>query len=195
MKRKIIKVYISILRRYLLFFYDKKYLTGRMFSRESYTLGWRMAKKFCWNQKLRSINKKVPWPCNFQSNILYPENIEFDVDYIDNFFNFGCYYQAVGKIKIGKRTQIAPNVGIITSNHDLLDIDRHVEAKAVSIGDDCWIGMNAMILPGVTLGNHTVVGAGSVVTHSFPEGKCVIAGNPAKKIKDLRIEACGTDMK
>jgi acetyltransferase-like isoleucine patch superfamily enzyme len=42
--------------------------------------------------------------------------------------------------------------------------------------------MNAVILPGVTLGDHTIVGAGSVVTHSFPEGHCTIAGNPAKKI-------------
>ena len=46
--------------------------------------------------------------------------------------------------------------------------------------------MNSMILPGVTLGSHTVVGAGSVVTKSFPEGYCVIAGNPAKKIKAIK---------
>lgn len=45
--------------------------------------------------------------------------------------------------------------------------------------------MNCSILPGVTLGEHTIVGAGSVVTKSFPEGNCVIAGNPARKIKEL----------
>ena len=45
--------------------------------------------------------------------------------------------------------------------------------------------MNSVILPGIVLGNHTIVGAGSIVTKSFPEGNCVIAGNPAKKIRDL----------
>lgn len=45
--------------------------------------------------------------------------------------------------------------------------------------------MNSLILPGVKLGDHTVVGGGSVVTKSFPDGYCVIAGNPAKKIKDI----------
>ena len=55
----------------------------------------------------------------------------------------------------------------------------------IIIGQGCWIGMNSVILPGVVLGEKTIVGAGSVVTKSFLEGYCVIAGNPAKKIKDL----------
>ena len=186
-KRIVVTIYILVLKKYLQCFYDKRYLCGRLYNPNNFSLGWRSAKQFCWAQKKSSINRKVPWPCNPNSFIVNPENIEFDIDYMDNFFNFGCYYQAIGKIKIGKRTQIAPNVGIITSNHDVKDIDKHVEPKPVLIGDDCWIGMNSMILPGVTLGNHTIVGAGSVVTHSFPEGKCVIAGNPARKIKDLEL--------
>lgn len=52
----------------------------------------------------------------------------------------------------------------------------------IEIGNDCFIGMNCVILPGVTLGDKTIVGAGSVVTKSFPEGNVVIVGNPAKKI-------------
>ncbi len=51
------------------------------------------------------------------------------------------------------------------------------------IGEKSWIGMNSMILPGVSLGPNTIVGAGSVVTKSFIDGNCIIAGNPARIIK------------
>lgn len=54
--------------------------------------------------------------------------------------------------------------------------------KPITIGDNCWIGMNAVVLTGVELGDYTTVGAGAVVTHSFP-GHCVIAGNPARVIR------------
>ena len=91
----------------------------------------------------------------------------------------------MGNIIIGKGTYIAPNVGIITANHIFSDLDKHEVAKDVILGKQCWVGMNAIILPGVMLGDHTVVGAGSVVTKSFPEGYCVIAGNPAIVIKKM----------
>ncbi|MEQ1824103.1 MAG: DapH/DapD/GlmU-related protein, partial [Fimbriimonadaceae bacterium] len=50
----------------------------------------------------------------------------------------------------------------------------------------CWIGMNAVVLPGVTLGDRTVVAAGAVVTKSFPEGWCIVAGVPAKLLRSLK---------
>lgn len=77
------------------------------------------------------------------------------------------------------------NVGIIAANHDFYDLDSHQPGQDVVLGEKCWIGMNSVLLPGVVLGTHTIVGAGSVVTKSFPCGNCIIAGNPAKKIKDL----------
>ena len=86
---------------------------------------------------------------------------------------------------IGKGTYIAQNVGIITANHDLMEPDVHQQGKEVILGEKCWIGMNAVILPGVKLGDHTVVGAGSVVTKSFEEGYCVVAGNPGRQIRRL----------
>lgn len=72
-------------------------------------------------------------------------------------------------------------------NHDLYDNRKHV-VKDVCIGKYCWIGMNSIILPGTSLGDYTIVAAGSVVTKSFTSGYCVIGGNPAKVLKELDKE-------
>lgn len=60
-----------------------------------------------------------------------------------------------------------------------------MEGKDVVIGEKCWIGMNSVILPGINLGGNTIVAAGAVVTKSFPQGNVVLAGVPAKIIKEL----------
>ncbi len=83
--------------------------------------------------------------------------------------------------------QLAHNVGVLSSNHDLYDQRKSFDKKVV-IGDYSWVGMNSVILPGVKLGTRTIVAAGSVVTKSFPEGYCVIAGSPAKIIRHLDKE-------
>jgi acetyltransferase-like isoleucine patch superfamily enzyme len=101
----------------------------------------------------------------------------------------GCYIQGIGKIYIGDYTQISANVGIISANHDVYDNRKH-KASEVRIGKYCWIAMNTTILPGVTLGDFTIVGAGAVVTKSFTEGYCVIAGNPARLIRRLDPASC-----
>ena len=94
----------------------------------------------------------------------------------------GVYIQDTPHIHIGKRCFIAPNVGIIAINHDPANPANHLPPEDVHIGDDCWIGMNSVILPGVHLGNNVTVGAGSVVTKSFPDNS-IVAGNPAKLIR------------
>ena len=132
-----------------------------------------------------NVNLNVPWPVSARIHIVKPENITFHPDDLNNFQGFGNYFQAIGPIIIGRGTYIAPNVGIITANHSFRDLDMHTQAEAVTIGEKCWIGMNSVILPGVVLGEGTIVGAGSVVTRSFPEGHCVIGGNPAKTIRIL----------
>lgn len=96
----------------------------------------------------------------------------------------GSYIQGGGGVYIGNYVRFGPNVGILSVNHDLYDRTKYIKKKIV-IGDYCWIGMNSTILAGVTLGPSTIVGANSVVTKSFPKGYCVIAGNPAKLIKEL----------
>lgn len=128
------------------------------------------------------------WPVHSTSVVSNPKNIFCGIETSPG-FSPGNYIQAVGKIFIDDYTQIGPNVGIISANHDLYDNRAH-KPSTVKIGKYCWIGMGAIILPGVELGDFTVVGAGAVVSKSFPSGFCVIAGNPAKCIKQLDSNKC-----
>ncbi|MCF6365358.1 MAG: acyltransferase [Bacteroidales bacterium] len=136
-------------------------------------------------QKVLNIgnNKDVYWPVHYTSKVNGAKRIIIGVDTCPGLMR-GCYIQGGGGIIIGDYTQIAPNTHIVSANHDLHDTRKHIRKKVV-IGKYCWIGGGAKILPGTVLGDHTVVGAGSVVTKSFPEGYCVIVGNPAVKIKSL----------
>lgn len=102
----------------------------------------------------------------------------------------GVYINAQNGVHIGDYTNIGPNVGIVSANHDMVNNDVHVKTAPVIIGRFCWMGMGAVILPGVSLGDFTIVGAGAIVTGSFPEGYCVIAGNPARVIKQLNRKEC-----
>ena len=96
----------------------------------------------------------------------------------------GCVIQGRGKVFIGDYVEIGPNCMIISGNHDLYN-QRQVVRKETIIGDYCWLASSAIVLAGVVLGPRTIVGAGSVVTKSFPEGYCVLAGNPAKIVRTL----------
>ena len=131
--------------------------------------------------------KKSPyWPINKNNEITHPQNIYVGIN-SNAGTRPGCYLQGNGGIYIGNYVHFASNIGIISANHNLYNQKEHI-LNEVIIDDYCWIGMNVVILPGCHLGPRTVVGAGSVVTKSFPEGYCVIAGNPAKVIKELDKE-------
>lgn len=172
--RKVMKVFFSI-------FYEKKYLRGKYFDIK--IMGWYWAFRSI-RGRIFGENRKTPWPVHPRSIVGNAENIIFDPDSINVFQVPGCYWQARdATITVGKNCFVAPNVGIITTNHDIYNPARHVSGKSIVISDNCWIGMNAVILPGVILGPHTVVAAGAVVTKSFEEGYCVIGGTPAKMIK------------
>jgi acetyltransferase-like isoleucine patch superfamily enzyme len=141
-------------------------------------------------QKILNIggNRRAYWPVHFTSKVYAPERIMVGVDAYPGYMG-GCYIQGIGGIRIGDYTQIAPNVSIVSSNHDIYD-SRKNHAKEISIGKYCWIGAGAIILPGVVLGDWTIVAAGAVVSKSFPNGKCVIGGVPAKEIKFLDESKC-----
>jgi acetyltransferase-like isoleucine patch superfamily enzyme len=140
-------------------------------------------------QKILGFNRRAYWPVHFTSTVNVPGNVYAGIETCPGFMP-GCYIQGIGKIYIGDYTQIASNVGIVSANHDVHDSRVHDHPKNVRIGKYCWIGMNSVILPGVELGNFTVVGAGSIVTKSFPDGFCVIAGNPARLIRLLDRSKC-----
>lgn len=181
-------VRLSILPFYVLgcLVYDKKLLYGKYFDRTHFSVGWTWIFKYFISQKIFRYNSNVPFPVPPYVFISGPHNIHFHPDDITNFHNVGCYYQAINAhIYIGKGTYIAPNCGLITSNHDIKNLSKSEEGRDININENCWIGMNSMILPGVELGKHTIVGAGSVVTKSFPDGNCILAGNPARIIREI----------
>lgn len=164
--------------------FDKKYIKGRWF--EERRTGWVWVLRALWVQKILRFNSSSPFPINATTTVSNYNNLIFHPDDLNNMQSSGCYFQNFkAKIFIGRGFYIAPNVGIITANHDPYNLDKHLEGKDVIIGEKCWIGMNSVILPGVLLGDSTIVAAGSVVNSSFPEGHCVIGGVPAKFIKHL----------
>lgn len=180
-------VAIFIFRLIFSLFYNKKYLKGKWFD---YRLdGWHWCWKVLIDQKIKGYNRHIPFPVNPTTVVGCLDNITFDIDNIDNFWKTGVYFQCWhGRITIGKGTWIAQNVGLITENHNLHNLSIHSEPQDIVIGENCWLGMNAVILPGVHIASHTIVAAGAVVTHSFVESNIIIGGIPARKIKSLSNE-------
>ncbi len=167
------------------FMYSREYFPkGRWFSSWR-SQGWEWIIPDFWCRVINQRHRGIKWPVSPYTNV-GGKNIYFHPDNVDNFQSTNTYFQSYdASIFIGHGSYIASGVGIITSNHDVYDLDKRSGAADVVIGEDCWIGMNSVLLPGVVLGRHTIVGAGSVVTHSFPEGFCIVAGNPAKVIRVL----------
>ncbi|WP_276349130.1 acyltransferase [Daejeonella sp. JGW-45] len=98
----------------------------------------------------------------------------------------------IGPVSIGSNTILAQNVVLSGMNHGYEDpavppVKQPVSTKQIDVGDNVWIGANSCITAGVTIGKHSVIGAGSVVTKSIPEYS-VAAGNPARVIKRYNFE-------
>lgn len=139
-------------------------------------------------QKIIGFNRSIPWPVHFTSSVSGSKNIIREEGASFPGYSPNCYIQAASKIYIGSKTRIGPSVKLISQNHDIYNIDSHLESEPIRIGKNCWLSANVVILPEVELGDYTIVGAGSVVTKSFKEGYCVIGGVPAKIIKYLDKE-------
>jgi maltose O-acetyltransferase len=121
---------------------------------------------------------RAPFRCDYGSNLRVGSH---------TFANFGLVALDVAEIAIGDHVQIGPNVQLLTPTHPLdpgLRRDGWEAAEPISIGDNVWLGGGAIVLPGVSIGADTVVGAGAVVPRDLPSG-VVAVGNPARVVRQL----------
>ena len=119
-----------------------------------------------------------PFYCDYGTHIKVGKNF---------FANYNCTIIDVAVVTIGDNCQMAPNVAIYTAGHPVYPTTRNSAyeyGKAVTIGDNVWIGGNTVILPGVHIGNNAVIGAGSVVTKDIPDW-CIAVGNPCRVQKKI----------
>lgn len=131
-------------------------------------------------QKILRYNCAYDWSIHFTSRVNGRVVIGDGVEM--SFATSGhCYIQGINGVYIGDETIFAPGVKIISANHSKGNLHKWDKCDAIRVGKRCWIGANAIILPGVTLGDDVIVGAGSVVTKSFPAGATVV-GVPAKMV-------------
>lgn len=130
----------------------------------------------------QSVGKDVwiepDFRCEFGKNIVIEDNV---------YINFGCVILDCAKVQIGANTLIGPNVGIYPVNHSL-DAEERINGgcygKPVTIGKNVWLGGDVKVLAGVTIGDNTVIGTGSIVTKDIPSG-VVAVGNPCKVVRKI----------
>lgn len=116
--------------------------------------------------------------------IVNPNNISIGQD---TFFNYNCLLSAFSKISIGNRVSVSYNVKIITETHDAFDKNFKAITKPIVIKDNVWLGAGSIILPGVTIGEGSVIAAGSVVSNDV-EPWSIVGGVPAKFIKKRSVQ-------
>jgi maltose O-acetyltransferase len=118
-----------------------------------------------------------PFYCDYGTNVTLGERV---------YFNFNCVILDCARVTIGSNVFFAPNVQVYAATHPLDHVVRRTLefGRAVTIGDDVWVGGGAIILPGVRVGSRSVIGAGSVVTRDVPDD-VVVAGNPARVVREL----------
>lgn len=122
-------------------------------------------------------------------HILVPQQMEIGDN--SSISSYTTIYAAFG-VSIGSNCLISSNCGISSINHIQRSLNRRLDdvadfCKPVQIGDNVWIGMNACILPGVTIGKNSIIGSGSVVTKDVPANE-IWVGNPARFVRKLFVD-------
>lgn len=119
------------------------------------------------------VNVRPPFYVDYGYNIHLADGV---------FLNFGCVVLDVTEVTIGTGTQVGPGVQILTADHPRDPAQRRAGVefgRPIRIGANVWIGGGALILPGVSIGDDAIIGAGAVVTRDVPSG-ATAAGNPAR---------------
>ena len=109
--------------------------------------------------------------------------------FIGDHTRIGIHCTIIGPVTIGNHVNLAQGIVVTALNHNFQDTTLRIDEQGIStspviINDDVWIGANAVILPGVTIGKHAVIAAGAVVTKDVPD-YCIVGGVPAKIIKKI----------
>ena len=136
----------------------------------------------------KNLTVTPPFHCDYGKNIFLGDDV---------IINMNCTFVDDKEIRIGSHVLIASNVQIYTASHPVLPRERLVSgwkekgttffrtfARPVEIKNNVWIGGGSIILPGATIGENCVIGAGSVVTRSIP-ANCVAAGNPCRVMREI----------
>ena len=134
------------------------------------------------NQLFKKVGKNVwiepDFKCEFGKNI----TIEDDV-----YINFGCVILDCAEVTIGSHTLLGPNVGLYAANHSIDASERingGCQGKPIHIGKNVWFGGDVKVVPGVTIGDNTIIGTGSIVTKDIPSN-VIAVGNPCKIIREI----------
>ncbi|CAL2082110.1 putative maltose O-acetyltransferase [Tenacibaculum sp. 190524A02b] len=133
------------------------------------------------HELLGTVGKGIVVEHNFHCDFGY--NIHVGANF---YAGYNCTILDMAEVSIGDNCLIAPNVGIYTAGHTINPINRHKTgyAKPITIGNNVWIGGHCAIIGGVTIGDNSIIAAGSVVTKDVPKNT-IYGGKPAKKLRDI----------
>lgn len=137
----------------------------------------------------KSVGSKVwiepDFRCEFGKNIIIEDNV---------YINFGCVILDCAEVTIGANSLLGPNIGVYAVNH-VTDAEERINGgcygEPIHIGKNVWLGGDVKILAGVSIGDNTIIGAGSIVTKDIPSD-VIAVGNPCRVIKEI-TEADKTD--
>ncbi len=138
------------------------------------------------NQIMQQLFKKVgknvwiepDFRCEFGKNITIGDDV---------YINFGCIILDCAEVRIGSHTLIGPNVGLYAANHSIDATERingGCDSKPIHIGKNVWLGGDVKVVPGVTIGDNTIIGTGSIVTKDIPSN-VIAVGNPCRVIREI----------
>jgi len=144
-------------------------------------------------QRVLRINAHCSHNFHYTSRISFAERVEFTGDVscreaeICFASSIACYIQARNGVRMDRSVRFAAGVRLISANHDEVDRSKFTTHRPILLSRNVWLGANVVVLPGVEIGENTIIGAGSIVTHDIP-ANVLAAGVPCRVIRPLQPE-------